>query len=437
MQQSGPGRGVFFARRAGVVEGWRASRDVAALLLAGAAVSFLIRGITPVGLGFVGGAVVALIGYLVGRSRPAAGRILDVAAGLLAILVVALSGYGPEAPALVALPLAIVIAYALGGARVGFVATAISIGMLGLLFLAEQRGVAFPVSVTDGKHARVYLVAVGATTLLLALFLHRQELAWTEVDARLLRQMADLSRTNTELEQARDEAQRASQAKSMFLASMSHELRTPLNAILGYTELILEDDELDREEMEVDLTRIKGSAIHLLALVSDVLDMAKVEAEVLEVETRSVDLHELASRTLDDLRPVARESGTDLSLTPLEGAVALADPARVRQILHNLLVNALRHAVGGTVRVELSREQDQLALRVIDDGEGMDEATRLRCFLAFEKGERSVGGTGLGLAISHRLARLMGGDLTVQSAVGEGACFTLILPSGDDGEQPA
>lgn len=422
-------RGIFLPEMGEAVDSWHASRDVGFVLCVGALISFVFRGLNPVGVGFLVGAAVIFLGHALGRwlKQPNISLVLNVVAGLGAVLAVSLGGYGPAAPALVALPLVIVVAYVVGGGRAGVAVTVVAV-LVGVVMLAvESAGVTFPLSVSDGKHARIYVTSIVVVCLILSMFLHRQGRAWLRVDQRIRSQVSALSKANHELEQARDEAQRANHAKSMFLASMSHELRTPLNAVIGYSELLLDDDEITRDELETDLQRIRSSAVHLLALVNDVLDMSKVEADVLEVRAEPVDLLELAKSTLADLEPLAHGDGTDLVLEEVP-LVTRADAARVRQVLHNLLVNAMRHARGGLIVVRLGTEGELGFVEVDDDGEGMDEKTRLRCFLPFEKGEKSVGGTGLGLAIGRRLARLMGGDLTVESELGEGATFRVTLP---------
>ncbi|MCA9571937.1 MAG: HAMP domain-containing histidine kinase, partial [Myxococcales bacterium] len=180
----------------------------------------------------------------------------------------------------------------------------------------------------------------------------------------------------------------------------------------------------------------RTSAVHLLALVSDVLDMSKVDANVLDVDAVPVDVTAIARSTVEELRPLAVRAEITMEVVSAGPIVALADPARFRQVLHNLLTNALRFAPGGHVHIGVRREGDMAAVDVVDDGCGMDEKTRLRCLLPFEKGERSVGGTGLGLAIGHRLCRLMGGDLTVESAPDQGSTFTVTLPLAPDATTP-
>jgi signal transduction histidine kinase len=275
--------------------------------------------------------------------------------------------------------------------------------------------------------------------------IHRAALYEAERGAR-----AEAEAAQERAEGARREAAEANQAKSAFLATMSHELRTPINAIIGYAELL----EIGiagplTEQQRVYLERLTGSSAHLLGLVNDVLDLAKIEAGETRVAQRDASTGPAVLAALDLVRPQASGKGVRLvDGRPADaGAAYVGDEDRVRQIALNLLSNAVKFTMpGGTVTVtcdtvgETPREAAHLQgagpwayVRVADTGIGIAPEEQARIFDPFHQVDtghtRTKGGTGLGLAISRRLARLMGGDLTVQSAPGAGATFTLWLPA--------
>src|SRR3954471_21800766 len=239
--------------------------------------------------------------------------------------------------------------------------------------------------------------------------------------------------------EARLEAEAASRAKSEFLAIMSHELRTPLNAVLGYSELL----ELGisgplTEKMREQIGRIRLSAIHLLGLVNDILDLAKVEAGRLQVSSGPAAAEGTVAAATALHQPQAAARGLELRVMPYPtpSAIYRGDDERVRQILINLLSNAVKFTPpGGNITLEIGRSQSPgpetrlqqnrsyVSFRVTDTGPGIPEekkATIFDPFVQVETGHsRAREGSGLGLTISRRLSRLMGGDLTLQSEVGK------------------
>jgi PAS domain S-box-containing protein len=262
-------------------------------------------------------------------------------------------------------------------------------------------------------------------------------------------------RARVDAERARAEADAANRAKSQFLAVMSHELRTPLNAVLGYSELIELGIAGPVTEVQRDyLARVRASAAHLLRLINDVLDVSKVEAGRMAVVTAAVPLRRVVRDALQLVRPqavarhlavVERAEGGDGAGTLQRGEPAvLADEVRVRQIAANLLSNAVKFTpAGGRIAVAYGAAErpspDQAAgvarwgyLRVTDTGIGIPAEKLVALFEPFVQVEASLtrtrSGTGLGLAISRRLARLMGGEITVESVPDEGSTFTLWLP---------
>ncbi len=239
-----------------------------------------------------------------------------------------------------------------------------------------------------------------------------------------------------ELERARDAAESASRAKSAFLANMSHEIRTPLTAILGYTDVLLEDPSADAPDL---LRAVKRNGEHLLTILSDVLDLSKMEVGHLHMDPSPCDPLSVLRDAAELLGPQARGNGltfrVELPETP-EPVMVMTDAGRLRQIIVNLVSNAVKFTQAGsiTVRGETSRTpngQVRLRCSVSDTGPGVDPRFLSRIFEPFEQGDpsmsRRTGGTGLGLAISQRLARQLGGEIRVESELGHGSTFTLDL----------
>src|SRR5712671_1308226 len=283
------------------------------------------------------------------------------------------------------------------------------------------------------------------------------ETEWEDEQAEIvaLRDITDRKQAQERAQQlvfereARLEAEAASRAKSEFLAIMSHELRTPLNAVLGYSELMeLGISGPITEKMRDQIGRIRMSAVHLLGLVNDILDLAKVEAGRLQVTTGPCSAEGTVAAAIALIQPQAAARNLELTVLPVPepAPVYRGDDERVRQILVNLLSNAVKFtAPGGKIAVEiawskspdfdtrLQPSRSYVKFRVTDTGAGIPEEKLLSIFDPFVQAEsghsRSREGSGLGLTISRRLARLMGGDLTVKSVVGEGSTFTLWLPA--------
>lgn len=239
-----------------------------------------------------------------------------------------------------------------------------------------------------------------------------------------------------DLARARHDAENASIAKSQFLANVSHELRTPLNAVIGYAEL-LRDELVDNAAAMDDIDRILGAAHHLLALINEVLDLSKIEAGRLDLEETDLDFERLVRQCVDTIRPAARKNEIDLSIK-VEPRVyaARGDEKKIRQCVLNLLSNAVKFTHGGTVSVEVAVRDLAgdafVAIDVRDTGIGMSEEQMQRVFEPFVQADSSItrrfGGTGLGLAITRRIARMMGGDVLVESEVGVGSRFVLLAP---------
>ncbi|MGV3621137.1 MAG: ATP-binding protein [Archangium sp.] len=248
----------------------------------------------------------------------------------------------------------------------------------------------------------------------------------------VVRDVTDNRVAEAELVAAREEALERSQLKTQFLANVSHEIRTPLNGILGVTQL-LKQHPLPGEFSEyVDVLQAAGES--LLAIVNDVLDLSKIEANRLELESRVFDFEQVLTEAIRSFFAVVQKKGIELTLdiaAEAKGPVR-GDAARIRQIINNLVGNAVKFTDKGAVRVKVSRQGDQVHMRVVDSGPGIAPEHQSRIFEAFEQENSSIqrrfGGTGLGLAITRRVARLMGGEVTVHSEVGKGATFALEVP---------
>jgi PAS domain S-box-containing protein len=238
-----------------------------------------------------------------------------------------------------------------------------------------------------------------------------------------------------DLIEARDRAQHADHVKSEFLATMSHELRTPLNSILGFTDVMLHGmvGTLTGEQRR-HLGIVRESSFHLLELINDVLDMSRIEAGQLRLEPAAFDVGELVRRRIQAFETTARDRGLELRLeVEARTGDAVGDPRRVAQVIGNLVTNALKFTEAGRVLVSARRTGGQVEIAVRDTGPGIAPENLAELFSPFRQFRSPSGrlheGTGLGLAISRNLARAMGGDIYVASAVGEGSTFTLVLPA--------
>jgi PAS domain S-box-containing protein len=297
-------------------------------------------------------------------------------------------------------------------------------------------GTEFPVELSasclDLEADRVYTLIVRDITQR-----KRAEEALRRQTASLAATGEELRTLNEELSRRQDELENAMSSRSRFYASMSHELRTPINAILGYTSLMLENVYGELNEQQIfGLERAKKAADHLLELVNDVLDLSKIEAGKMDLVIEPVSFPEIVQELLITVGPMAEQDETPLQVVD-EGAaiIVYTDPRRVRQILLNLMSNALKFGGGRPVTVHCrTRAEGGIEIDVDDRGEGIPESEMSTIFDEFVQLHGSQG-TGLGLPISRRLAQLLGGSLDiVRTAVGEGSTFRLTLPPriGDD-----
>jgi signal transduction histidine kinase len=275
--------------------------------------------------------------------------------------------------------------------------------------------------------------------------------------ANMIAMRSDLEReaerrreTAVRLREAKDLADRANRAKSIFLAKMSHELRTPLNAVIGFSEILLDDVELDgkNKRKRADLERINSAGKHLLSLVTDVLDLSKIESNHIELKIEEFDLNEMVREVVATVQQMVAEKKNKLVVRcPANLGVVSTDQTKLRQAALNLLSNAAKFTEAGAITLGVQRRKrpagDWIEIQVQDTGIGIAEPDIGRLFQNFGQANQSTsrkyGGTGLGLALSQKLCALMGGGISVNSELGHGSCFTIRVlawmkeqPAADD-----
>ncbi|MDF1736716.1 MAG: ATP-binding protein [Minwuia sp.] len=307
-----------------------------------------------------------------------------------------------------------------------------------VFYLLYQFGGGFPEHVESSA-----LVPIGIISIICAMaYVTMMAVYYASVvdsQSELLAEIERHQSTTTQLLDAKEEAERANGAKSDFLAKMSHELRTPLNAVIGYSEMLLEDAEIDgRGEDSADLKKINSAGKHLLALVSEVLDLSKIEAGKMELYTEEVDLDSFVSEVASTCRQIIAKNANELVIRRSSDLGRLeCDATKLRQALLNLLSNAAKFTENGRVILSARRERidnrDWVKIEVQDTGIGIAPDQISNLFHNFSQATPSIsskfGGTGLGLSLSQKLCRFMGGDITVESTIGVGTTFTIILPA--------
>ncbi len=262
--------------------------------------------------------------------------------------------------------------------------------------------------------------------------------AFNQMTKQLRISFAILQTKNEESQKAREEAEKANKAKSIFVANMTHELRTPLNAIIGYSEMLQEEaEDMKPEEFVPDLEKIASAGRHLLALINDVLDFSKVEAGKMELYLESFQVDKMIAEVVAMIQPAIQKNSNQLNFSHDSDLGTMhSDVTKIRQCLFNLLSNSSKFTESGQINLVAKREieddEDWLIFQVSDTGIGMTEEQMSKVFQAFTQADssttRKYGGTGLGLVITQQFCQMMGGNIGVESEFGKGAIFTIKLP---------
>jgi signal transduction histidine kinase len=314
----------------------------------------------------------------------------------------------------------------------------------GIGLVDPKTGAAVPVEAVSGK----MLSDRGEVTAIVTILHDRTEAierehlfeqlqeASGQLEAKVQEATAELVRQNELLRRQALELEQASAAKSQFLANMSHEFRTPLNAILGYTSILLKgiSGELAPQQRE-NLSRVDSNARHLLAIINDILDISRIEAGRMPLHVSEFHVRDLVTEVMTELEPIIVRSRLEVaSEVSADLPTVRTDRAKLKQIVLNLLTNALKFTAEGSVRVVATpaRETRQVAISVTDTGIGIAEPDQGQIFDDFQQADtsstRAYGGAGLGLAICRRLVGMLDGQITVQSKLGQGSTFTVLVP---------
>jgi signal transduction histidine kinase/ActR/RegA family two-component response regulator len=296
-----------------------------------------------------------------------------------------------------------------------------------------------PVAAVAWTSAQTGLQAMHEAALIIAGVCAVLLLSVAALSARIRKIVRRLDHNEAELHAAREEAEAASRSKSVFLANMSHEIRTPLNGVLGMLQVAERHGLSPAQAQRIALARQSGET--LLVLLNDLLDLSKIEADHLVLEIRDFDLEQAVTLTCRTFAAMAQQKGLTFSLEidPMLAGYWRGDEVRLRQILGNLVSNAIKFTATGQITVQARLDDQGVRFVVVDTGVGLGPETLGSIFESFVQGDASTtrlyGGTGLGLAISQRLAQAMGGTLSVDSALGHGSRFSLRVPL-DRGAEP-
>jgi signal transduction histidine kinase len=314
-----------------------------------------------------------------------------------------------------------------------------AVHLLGFCIAYSVRG-SFPELVPVTDLSTVGVVSVCAATLytsMMAVYYANVITAQSDLRQEVDRHLV----TAAKMRKAKEDADRANEAKAVFLAKMSHQLRTPLNAIIGYSEILLEDANLenkDESEQTADLKMINSAGRHLLSLVSDVLHMPKIDSEKLELFIQCTDLKTLLDDVASTCRSLVTQNRNRFVVEIADNlGIAECDKTRLRQVIINLLGNAGKFTSNGTVTLRAIRvpaeSVDEIVLSVQDTGIGIAPEAIERLFTDYNQANslisREYGGTGLGLALCRKLCQLMDATISVESAIARGSTFTVRFPA--------
>jgi signal transduction histidine kinase len=261
--------------------------------------------------------------------------------------------------------------------------------------------------------------------------------AYAEVERKVQEATTELAEQNELLRRQHIALEQASALKSQFLANMSHEFRTPLNAILGYTHMLLHGVSGSVSDLQrKSLSRIDSNSRHLLALINDILDITRIEAGRMPLNLTTFNIPELVDEVMAELEPIIKRSSlTVRPQMPRSLPLLKSDRQKVKQIVLNLLSNALKFTPSGSVTVAAAHDAKahQIVIKVVDTGVGIAADDQKKVFEDFRQLDssptRGYGGTGLGLSICRRLAQMLGGTIDLQSTAGQGSIFMLRLPA--------
>ena len=309
----------------------------------------------------------------------------------------------------------------------------VNVVIFGVCVIGYPAHKALPVAAMQGL-GLVSTTAASLYVAMMALYYAKIQASQAELEAEVRQHMA----TASALRAATQEAERAGAAKAEFLAKMTHELRTPLNAVIGYSQILLDETEVEGDSESLsDLTKIHTAGQHLLKLVNEILDLSKIEAGKMELDLEETDLGGLLREIAEDVKPAVENNRNEFVCSiPSNLGIALCDASRFQSMTGQLLDNAAKFTQNGKVEFLAKRETaaagDQLIVDVIDTGIGIPSNQISKLFEKFTVGDDSstskYGGTGLGLALSQKLCRLMGGEISVESEIGKGSRFTIRIP---------
>ncbi|GAA5315646.1 MAG: hypothetical protein AseanaTS_08510 [Candidatus Pelagadaptatus aseana] len=323
----------------------------------------------------------------------------------------------------------------MGGVKLCLISCGISIASLIAMGFNEHIN-GPPPNLTPEPFRQTHLLSTLAFQMLAVVIciyaIHRQ---LKTIESELIETLEDLSEEVQQREHAELQAEHANRAKSLFLANMSHEIRTPMNGVIGMLNQLTKEPMSERQNHYVDMA--KTSSDWLMVIIDDILDISKIESGRLELELTEFDINKLFTDIVNTVITTAEDKGLTLTLEkPQWHHLVMGDPTRLKQILLNLLGNAIKFTEQGSIhtRVEFTEQPEQRLLmrcEITDSGIGITEESQAALFQPFTQADSSTtrrfGGTGLGLTISKKLASLMEGDILVSSQVGEGSTFTLLV----------